>query len=87
MGRTDKGGKTSFSQSIEEFVEASPWLGSADAPALATLRYIADAIDAGAGTPAMIAQLGLTHRSLLKRAPKAVEVASPLAAALEEAAK
>lgn len=58
-----------FVEATEEFVEASEWLGSEDAPAVATLRAVAEQLDGGDLTPALLGQYGLTYRSLLKRRP------------------
>lgn len=72
----------SFTTAVEAFEKASPWLGDVDAPAVETLRTIAEVLDEGDRTPALMAQFGLTHRALLKRAPAADEPADPLEAAL-----
>lgn len=76
-----------FTDALQEFVDAAPWLGALDAPALATLEAIAFELDGGDRTPALLAQWGLAYRSLLKRAPVEREDATdPLEAALEAAA-
>lgn len=76
-----------FDESLQEFIAAAPWLGPLDAPALATLEAIGAVLDAGDRTPALLAQWGLTYRSLLKRAPAEREDATdPLEAALAAAA-
>lgn len=71
----------------QKFKEASTWLADEDLPAIVMLETLAEQLDAQGPVPAMAAQYGLTYRQLLKKAPKVAEVASPLAAALEEAAK
>lgn len=58
-----------FTRSIKEFVDASPWLGPLDAPALAALKAMAETLDSGDLTPAMLSAFGLAYRALLKRAP------------------
>lgn len=60
----------SFRYSVSKFRKASPWLGAEDAPALAVLDKLAEAIDGGRVEAALISQFGLTYRSLVKRAPK-----------------
>ena len=60
---------STFTESVQEFVAASPWLTSSDAPAVVTLQRLADELDNGALVPALVAQFGLTFRNLLKRAP------------------
>lgn len=75
---------SAFTESVEEFVSASPWLSAEHAPALATLRAVAAELDGGELVPALVAQFGLTHRALAKERPTGEEQ-DPLAAALEEA--
>lgn len=72
-----------FTDAVDEFVSASPWLGAAEAPAVATLRSLARRLDGGDDSPALVGQFGLTHRALLKRAPVADSTSTdPLAVAL-----
>lgn len=59
-----------FTQSVETFVEASPWIGPEHAPALATLWALAAMLDDEL-SPAGAAQFGLTYRNLAKLAPTA----------------
>lgn len=78
----------SFSEAVDKFEAASPWLGDADLPALVTLRALADELDEGKMVPALIAQYGLTYRALRARSPQADNApVDPLAAALEAAEK
>lgn len=74
-----------FSDAVNAFTEASPWLAAPHMPALVTLRTLAKTLDAGNLTPALVAQFGLTYRSLAKLAPAATETDDPLEAALREA--
>ena len=60
---------STFTESVQEFIAASPWLAPSDAPAVVTLQRLADELDNGALVPALVAQFGLTFRNLLKRAP------------------
>lgn len=76
---------SAFSASVEEFVSASPWLAAPHAPALATLRALATALDGGDLTPALVGQFGLAYRNLAKLAPAAPAPVDPLAAALAHA--
>ncbi|MFJ2544385.1 hypothetical protein [Microbacterium sp. NPDC087589] len=77
----------SFSESVAEFESSAPWLGAPHMPALVTLRKLAEALDGGALTPALVAQFGLTYRNLAKLAPAATGEESPLEKALREAAQ
>ena len=74
-----------FTDSIESFVTASDWLTPEDAPAVLTLRKLAAELDSGPMVPALVAQWGLTYRSLLKRKPTGDFVEDPLEAALRDA--
>ncbi len=77
---------TSFREAVKTFEDDAAWLGAADLPALVTLRTVAEALDEGDMTPSLLAQFGLTYRSLLKRAPSdAPERVDPLEAALRDA--
>lgn len=76
----------SLSEATAKFVAASTWLRDEDQPAVVTLQLLAAQVDEVGPVPALVAQYGLTHRSLLKRAPKVPEKADPLAAALAQAA-
>lgn len=78
--------RTSFVAATEAFENASSWLSTEDEPALTTLYAIAEELDEGDRTPALVAQYGLTYRSLLKRAPQVDEGAGdPLEEALRAA--
>lgn len=74
-----------FSEAVERFESSAPWLGDPHAPALVTLRVLAETLDAGDRTPALVAQFGLTYRSLAKLAPSEAGAEDPLEAALREA--
>lgn len=73
----------SLVEATKKFVEASDWLGDEDLPAIVMLETIAEVVDRDGPQPALLSQYGLTHRSLLKRAPGAPSEVDPLAAALE----
>jgi len=76
----------SFKRSVEKFVKASSWLSAEHEPALVMLRAMAEELDGGNLTPAMLAQFGLAYRSLAKLAPVAAgEPADPLEEALRAA--
>lgn len=74
-----------FSEAVAAFKSSAPWLGAPHMPALVTLRKLAKALDTGDLTPALVAQFGLTYRSLAKLAPAEDAPKDPLAKALEEA--
>lgn len=74
-----------FRMAVERFESSAPWLGAPHAPALVTLHVLAETLDAGDRTPALIAQFGLTYRNLAKLAPSARAAESPLEQALREA--
>ena len=63
--------KRPFTKAVRDFKKASPWLGPAHQPALVTLFALAEDLDEGDRTPALVAQFGLTYRALAKEAPKA----------------
>lgn len=69
----------SLVEATEEFLkDAEAWLTPADAPAIASLRMMARALDAEYSA-ALSNSYGLTYRSLLKRQPAAsVEEVDPL---------
>lgn len=71
-----------FEEAVKLFEQASPWLSDADLPAVMELRMIAKELDKGELSPAMLAQYGLTYRSLLKRAPVGDDAEDELEAAL-----
>lgn len=78
--------RKSFTQTVEDFESASTWLSDEDQPAVTTLFALAEELDGGPLMPALVAQFGLTYRSLLKRAPVADTVAvDPLEEALRDA--
>ncbi|MGM7677582.1 hypothetical protein [Microbacterium sp. A94] len=74
-----------FAGAVEAFKSASPWLGASDMPALVTLNKLAELLDNGDLTPALVAQFGLTFRSLAKLAPATDDAPDPLEKALREA--
>lgn len=76
----------SFKAAVNAFQKDAVWLGDADLPAIVSLHKIAEALDGGEMSPAMLSQFGLTYRSLLKRAPSdAPEKVDPLEQALQDA--
>ncbi|MDQ0645656.1 hypothetical protein [Microbacterium murale] len=74
-----------FASAVERFESSAPWLGDPHAPALVTLHVLAETLDAGDLTPALVAQFGLTFRSLAKLAPTANAAEDPLEKALRDA--
>ncbi|MGC5584144.1 hypothetical protein [Ornithinimicrobium sp. W1665] len=73
-----------FSAAVQEFEDASPWLGPQHAPAVVSLRAMAVQLDAGDMAPALLGQFGLAFRSLSKERPVESGV-DPLTVALQEA--
>lgn len=67
--KAEESGEESFTASITEFIDASPWLGPAHRPALVTLKAIARELDTRV-TAAMIAQFGVAFRDLRAQAPE-----------------
>ncbi len=65
--------KGRFTEAVDKFLENAPWLGSEHLPSIVTLQAIAEQLDRGKVTPAMLSQFGLTHRALLKANPEAAE--------------
>lgn len=61
-------------QSVERFVEDSPWLTPAHLPQLKALYQIAVLLDSGKAQAALISQFTLTQRTL---AAKGAEPATP----------
>jgi len=78
---------TTFAEAVTAFENASTWLAAPHWPALMALRKLAERLDSGDLTPALVAQYGLTYRSLAKAAPSATPTKTPLGAALDEARK
>lgn len=60
----------SFLGAVEEFIQASPWLGAEHKPALVILRALARQLDMRV-TAAMVAQFGVAFRDLRGQAPAA----------------
>jgi len=61
--------RQTFTESIEAFLTAADeWLTDEDAPAVAALCAMAEQLDREM-TPALLAQYGLSYRTLLKRKP------------------
>lgn len=58
----------SFVGAVNEFIEASDWLGPQHKPALVALRALARQLDLRV-TAAMIAQFGVAFRDLRNQAP------------------
>ena len=72
----------SLTDATETFLaDAESWLTDADAPAVASLRMMAKALDAEYSA-ALSNSYGLTYRSLLKRQPAEVPEVDPLEALL-----
>jgi len=76
----------SFTNALEQFEQASPWLDDIHEPEITALRFIADALDnATPSNPApLLAQWGLLLRSLRKEAPAEAPDSDPLEQALRE---
>lgn len=77
----------SFKEAVTTFEQQAEWLGGADLPALVTLRRIADELDDGNMSPALLSQFGLTFRDLRKREPTGEGSSDELEAALQSAAQ
>lgn len=79
----------SFTDSLESFEAASPWLDETHEPEITALRFIADTLDNS--TPAnpapLLSQWGLLLRSLRKEAPVTPGGDDPLEKALREASQ
>lgn len=60
-----------YEASVQRFLTSATWLTDADAPAVTTLILLARHLDSQGFQAATVAQLGLTYRALLKRAPNA----------------
>lgn len=59
-----------FTQAVEKFLGNAPYLSDEHLPSIVSLQAIAEELDSGKVTPAMLAQFGLTHRALLKANPE-----------------
>lgn len=71
---------------VDTFLASAHWLTAEDAPAVATLRALAERLDTDPEPlPAMFSQYGLVYRALLKRSHGPSEK-DPLEAMLDEAA-
>ena len=77
--------KMTYSQSVEKYLRESQWITDAEAPAVTTLRSLADALDNGPLVPALVAQFGMTFRSLQKREPSAAGEKDELDGLLDDA--
>lgn len=59
----------SFTNSVEQFLKGADWTAAPEhAPAVVSLKAMAEALDKNL-MPAMLAQYGLTYRTLLKSKP------------------
>lgn len=58
-----------FKTATEAFLKSADWLGDDDLPAIITLQKIAAQLDEGGLQAALVAQYGVTYRSLLKQRP------------------
>lgn len=76
-----------FTNSLDSFIAASPWLTEEHEPEVAALRFIADTLDRDTpSNPApLISQWGLLLRSLRKSAPTSATTEDPLERALRDA--
>lgn len=63
----------SYTGAVNAFIEASPWLGDEDLPAIIALQSLAHELDTAPVQAAMVGQFGLTYRALLKRQPAVTE--------------
>lgn len=76
--------RKTFTESVTEFLDASPWVDASHSPAVATLTALAEQLD-NEIVPALVAQFGLTFRALAKEAPAAAPTEDPLEQALRQA--
>lgn len=76
-----------FTNSLDSFLAASPWLADEHEPEVAALRFLADRLDndVPANPAPLISQWGLLLRSLRKQAPGSTDTEDPLEAALRAA--
>ena len=71
---------------VERFLESASWLTAEDAPAVTTLRALAERLDTDPEPQAaMFSQYGLVYRALLKRSAGPAEK-DPLETMLDDAA-
>ena len=68
-----------FTEAVAAFIESAPWLGAEHGPAVTALEAIAQELDNGKFSPALVAQLGLFHRQLLATNPDAISQQDPVA--------
>ncbi len=61
----------SFTEAVEEFVEAADWLGPEDMPAVTALEQAAYELDSNGVQAALLNTFGLTYRNLMKKRPSA----------------
>jgi hypothetical protein len=66
-----------FVEAVQQFVANETWLNAAHAPSVVALQAVAIELDREV-TPALIAQFGMLHRSLLKERPGAENESDPL---------
>lgn len=57
-----------FSESVEEFLEAAYWITPQDAPMVTALRKAAEELDTNGVQAALLNTYGVTYRTLLKGA-------------------
>lgn len=77
-----------FTEAVQEFQNASPWLEAKHTPALVMLYAMASELDAqvvnGSLHAPLMGQFGLAFRNLSKEAPKNVQEKDALQALLED---
>ena len=77
-----------FTDAVQEFENASPWLEAQHTPAVVMLYAMATVLDdqvvAGDLVPSLLGQFGLTFRNLAREAPKAELEADELETLLKE---
>lgn len=57
-----------FTQAVEDFLEAADWLTDVDQPAVVSLQQAAAELDSAGVQAALLNTYGITYRQLLKRA-------------------
>lgn len=62
-----------FSESVDDFLEAAYWLSPQDAPMVTALRQAAAELDANGVQAALLNTFGVTYRTLLKGASSTEE--------------
>ena len=78
--------RKTFGQTVDDFIEASSWLGAEHGPAVTTLEALAEELDKAVQAP-LVTAFGIAYRALVKSAPVASGGDDPLAAALSAVPK